>query len=65
MQKNAKKMPLKYAAEKYAKICNDLTNMDLKRKYVKIRKQCAKYAKYVGMKLICKIFRNLHSPLSY
>ena len=57
---------------KYEKICNIYaiihihpTSMDLKRKYAKIL-VCKKYAimcKIVILKFICKICRNLHSPL--
>ena len=50
----------------YAIICINPTSMDLKRKYAKkYAKNMQLYAKYVVMKYICKICRNLHSPLCW
>ena len=64
MQKYEYKNMPKYAkiCQNIQKICNDPTSMDLKRIY---SKNTQKYAKYAGMKFICKICRNLYSPLCW
>ena len=59
---------LKYAKENMHKICKYMQKYEIKYAQIctNMHKICKKYAIYVGMKSICKTWRNLrrqHSPL--
>ena len=55
----------KYAKnmQKYAKICSDPISISPVHSYALYAQNMQKYARYVSMKAICNICKNMHSPL--
>ena len=50
--------------QKYAKICSDPISISPMHSYAFLcTKYAKKIAKYVSMKIICNICKNMHSPL--